>query len=178
MTDVVYAITHKRKLLYIGRTNNFRRRQTEHLRNIYAGKGARRFRKAFRKVTFSDLDFTIVFDGSRKEVRKKERELIVKHRPPANTEFLNDVHEKKKHWHSFKKNSLQKLNSRHRRNHRHGYHLRKWLSRVIRTPCFFAAYWIASCKFGLLHSMSRASPPAVRIDLGSFWCRFRYISRR
>jgi hypothetical protein len=26
--------------------------------------------------------------------------------------------------------------------------------------------------------MSRASPPAVRIDLGSFWCRFRYISRR
>lgn len=76
MVEVVYAITINEKLMYIGRTNDFRRRQTEHLRNIYSGKGARRFRRAFREVRASaqwhQIDFTIVFDGSKKEVRKKE----------------------------------------------------------------------------------------------------------
>jgi predicted GIY-YIG superfamily endonuclease len=123
MTEVVYAISHRRKLLYIGRTNNFHRRQTEHLRNIYAGKGARRFRKAFRKVTFSDLEFTIVFDGSRKEVKRRERELILKHRPPGNTEFLDPNHEKKKrHYAELKSNHHR---SRNHRNRYYRYYLRK-----------------------------------------------------
>jgi predicted GIY-YIG superfamily endonuclease len=74
MTEVVYGISYRKKLLYIGRTNNFRRRQCEHLRNIYAKKGAKRFRKVFRKVTIAaDLEFTIIFDGTPKEVCRKER---------------------------------------------------------------------------------------------------------
>jgi len=44
MVEVVYAITVENKLVYIGRTNNFRRRQCEHLRNIYRGSGAKKFR--------------------------------------------------------------------------------------------------------------------------------------
>jgi predicted GIY-YIG superfamily endonuclease len=100
MTEVVYAITIKGKLVYIGRTNNFRRRQCEHLRNIYRGTGAKKFRKVFRRVRatgqWSAIDFTIVYDGTRKQVKKRERELILKHRPKGNTEFLDRDHEKKK----------------------------------------------------------------------------------
>ena len=100
MTEVVYAITINGNLVYIGRTNNFRRRQCEHLRNIYRGTGAKRFRRAFRRVRVSGqwdaIDFTIVYDGSRKQVKKMERELIMRHRPRANTEFLDKEHEKKK----------------------------------------------------------------------------------
>ena len=94
MTEVVYAITISGKLKYIGRTNNFRRRQCEHLRNIYNDTGPRRFRRVFARVkSWSDIDFHIVFDGTGKQVRKKERQLILKFRPPANTEFLDPNHE-------------------------------------------------------------------------------------
>ena len=77
MVEVVYGISIKGKLVYIGRTNNFRRRQCEHIRNIQKMKGAPRFKRAFRGLGFrwywSDLDFTIVFDGAPETVAKKER---------------------------------------------------------------------------------------------------------
>lgn len=53
MTQVVYAITVGKRLLYIGRTNDFNRRRREHLRNIYSDRGAKRFRKAFSKFRSS-----------------------------------------------------------------------------------------------------------------------------
>ena len=96
MVEVVYAITIGKRLVYIGRTNNFARRRGEHLRNIYRGQGAHRFRLAFRRLRLTgqwhNLDFLILFDGSAREVRKKERELILKHCPPGNTEFLDQNH--------------------------------------------------------------------------------------
>ena len=68
MTEVVYSISHKKKLLYIGRTNNFHRRFLEHMRAIEGGckKNARRYKKAFRNLLVRDLDFQMVYDGSAK----------------------------------------------------------------------------------------------------------------
>jgi hypothetical protein len=80
MVDVVYAISLKGKLMYIGRTNNFRRRQCEHIRNIQKQKSAPRYRIAFRGLgkrwQWSDLDFTIIYDGQPQDVKRKEEELI------------------------------------------------------------------------------------------------------
>lgn len=131
MTEVVYAISIKEKLVYIGRTNNFRRRQNEHMRNIYKGTGARKFRKAFQQVRmksqWNDIEFTIVYDGTGKQVKKKERELIMKHRPIGNTEFLDGF----KYW---KRKTVNK-NTRRRPLNR-SYHFRyKPRSNTTRTPC-------------------------------------------
>ena len=99
MVEVVYGILIGERLAYIGRTNNFARRKGEHLRNIYSGQGAHRFRLAFRRLRsigqWHRLDFVILFDGSPEQVRKKERELILMHRPPANTEFLDQNHHRR-----------------------------------------------------------------------------------
>jgi len=121
---VVYGITILGKLVYIGRTNNFRRRQCEHLRNIYQGKGARRFRKVFRRIRcdgqWHNLDFHIVYDGSPREVRRVEKALILKHRPPANTEFLDPDHEKLKYqfvrnkYHQYKNQTRRRIPHRRR----------------------------------------------------------------
>jgi predicted GIY-YIG superfamily endonuclease len=89
MVEVVYEISSKGKLLYVGRTKDFERRKKEHLRNITQAKGPRRFRRIFRNVSLDEIVFSIVFEGTRKEVKRKECEIILKFRPPANTEFLD-----------------------------------------------------------------------------------------
>jgi predicted GIY-YIG superfamily endonuclease len=91
--EVVYAIFVKSELKYIGRTNNFHRRTLEHRRSIANRKGSPRYVRAFqslgKKWYWHDFEMNIVYDGSPEEVQKKEMELIVEHRPPGNTEFID-----------------------------------------------------------------------------------------
>jgi predicted GIY-YIG superfamily endonuclease len=47
--EVVYSIKKNKKILYIGRTNNFYRRIEEHTRCIVNKNGPKRYQKVFNK---------------------------------------------------------------------------------------------------------------------------------